>query len=112
MQFVSAEFISFVAVLFAAYYLFPKKWQWPMLLAASILFFMLDDWRNGIFISITAATTFSAALWMEKISVTQKSFLLQHKSELDKQQKKVFKAKMQRKKRSVLVFGLVLNLGF
>jgi len=111
MRFVSAAFIAFLAVLFAAYYLLPKKWQWPLLLIASVTFFMLDDWRNGIFIGITAATTFGTALWIEQINTSQKAYLQEHRTMLDKAQKKAFKSRILSKKRTVLLLGLVLNLG-
>ena len=111
MNFVSYEFIAFLAVLFVAYYLLPKKAQWPLLLIASVAFFLLDDWRNAIFIGITAATTYGTALWMEKINATQKTYLAEHKAELDKEQKKAYKAKMKSKKWAVLLAGLLLNLG-
>ena len=88
MSFVSYEFIAFIAVLFVAYYLLPKKAQWPLLLIASVAFFLLDDWRNAIFIGITAITTFGTALWMERINATQKAYLAEHKADLDKEQKK------------------------
>ena len=111
MDFVSAEFIVFLAVLLAAYYLLPKRWQWPILLIASIAFFMLDDWRNCIFIGITAATTYTSALWMAQISRHYNTFLSNHKTVLDRQQKKLCKDKMQSQKRTVLLLGLIVNLG-
>ena len=111
MSFVSYEFIAFIAVLFVAYYLLPKKVQWPLLLIASVAFFLLDDWRNVIFIGVTTVTTYGVALWMEKINKTQKAYLAEHKAELDKEQKKAYKAKMKAKKWHVLLLGLLLNLG-
>ncbi len=111
MSFVSYEFIAFIAVLFVAYYLLPKKAQWPLLLIASVAFFLLDDWRNVIFIGVTTVTTYGTALWMEKINTTQKAYLAEHKAELDKEQKKAYKAKMKSKKWAVLLCGLLLNLG-
>ena len=111
MNFVSYEFIAFIAVLFVAYYLLPKKCQWPLLLLASVAFFVLDDWRNLIFIGVTATTTYGSALWMERINRTQKAYLQAHKAELDKEQKKAYKAKMKSKKWAVLLGGLLLNLG-
>ena len=110
-NFVSFEFIAFLAVLFVAYYLLPKKWQWPLLLIASVGAFVFADWRNLIFIGVTAFTTYGCALWMEKINKTQKAFLQAHKAELDKEQKKAYKAKMKSQKWAVLLGGLLLNLG-
>lgn len=110
-NFVSFEFIAFVAVLFVAYYLLPKKWQWPLLLIASVAAFVYADWRNLIFIGVTAITTYGCALWMEKINTTQKEYLQAHKAELDKEQKKAYKARMKSRKWAVLLGGLLLNLG-
>ena len=111
MSFVSYEFIAFLAVLFVAYYVLPKKCQWPLLLIASVAFFLLSDWRNAIFIGITAATTYACALWMENINKRQKTYLAEHKADLDKEQKKAYKARMKSKKWAILLCGLLLNLG-
>ena len=88
MSFVSYEFIAFIAVLFVAYYLLPKKCQWPLLLIASVAFFLMADWRNMIYIGVTAGVTYGCALWMEKINRTQKQYLAEHKAELSKEEKK------------------------
>lgn len=39
MSFVSSPFVLFLLLLFLAYYLVPAKWQWVLLLAASIVFY-------------------------------------------------------------------------
>ena len=39
MLFTSYGFIAFLVVLFALYYLIPRKWQWLLLLAADIVFY-------------------------------------------------------------------------
>jgi D-alanyl-lipoteichoic acid acyltransferase DltB (MBOAT superfamily) len=111
MSFVSYEFIAFIAVLFVAYYLLPKKCQWPLLLIASVAFFLMADWRNLIYIGVTAGVTYGCALWMEKINRTQKQYLAEHKAELSKEEKKAYKAKMKSKKWAVLLGGLLLSLG-
>ena len=40
MTFNSIEFLIFYPIVLAAYFLLPEKFRWPMLLAASYLFYM------------------------------------------------------------------------
>ena len=41
MLFTSYSFFGFLALLFLAYYLLPRRMQWPLLLGASCLFYYL-----------------------------------------------------------------------
>ena len=66
MAFTSYGFIAFVAVLLVAYYLFPKKYQWTLLLAASYFFYAFSGIKNFAFIIATTLSCFFVAKIMEK----------------------------------------------
>ena len=66
MLFTSLGFVVFVAVLLLAYYLFPKKYQWTLLLAASYFFYAFSGLENFAFIIATTLSCFFVARAMEK----------------------------------------------
>ena len=100
-----------MAVVCVAYYLVPKKMQWPLLLVASLYFYWCADPRYLIFVGVTALSAWGASLWLEQMDKNQKQFLAEHKQELDKEQKKAYKAKVKRKKWHLLLLFLLLDLG-
>ena len=111
MLFTSYEFIAFMAVVFLAYYLVPKKWQWPLLLVASYIFYWCADPMYLLFIGVTTVSTYAVSRLLEKVNAEQKAYLQAHKAELDKEQKKAYKAKMKAKKWHLLLLCLIFNLG-
>lgn len=94
-----------------SYYLVPKKAQWPLLLVASLYFYWCADPRYLIFVGVTALSAYGAGLWMKKLDLTQKQYLAEHKAELDKEQKKAYKARIKSKKWHLLLLFLFLDLG-
>ncbi len=88
MLFTTYEFMGFMAVLFLAYYLVPKKCQWPLLLAASYLFYFCAGADYLIYIMVTTLTVYFAARMMEKNADKQAAYLKEHKAELSKEEKK------------------------
>ena len=111
MLFTSYEFIAFMAVVFLAYYLVPRKAQWPLLLVASYIFYWCADPMYLLFIGVTTVSTYIVSRLLEKVNAQQKSYLQEHKAELDKEQKKAYKAKMKAKKWHLLLLCLIFNLG-
>ena len=111
MLFASYEFIGFVLVLFALYYLVPKRCQWPLLLLASYVFYFLANPWYLVFITVTSLTVYGCGLWMGKIAATQKEYLSKNKENLSKEDKKTYKNQMKQKKWRVLLLGLLFNLG-
>lgn len=111
MLFTSYEFVAFMAVVFLLYYLVPKKWQWPLLLVASYIFYWCADPMYLIFIGVTTLSTYAVSRLLEKVNAEQKTYLQAHKAELDREQKKAYKAKMKAKKWHLLLLCLIFNLG-
>ena len=111
MLFTTYEFMGFLAVLFLAYYLFPKKCQWPLLLAASYFFYFIAGADYLIYIMVTTLTVYFAARRIEKNADRQAAYLKEHKAELTKEEKKVYKESQKRIRLRWLVSCLLLNLG-
>ena len=111
MLFTSFDFIVFMAVVVLGYYLVPKKWQWGLLLVASLYFYWCADPRYLIFVGVTTLSAYGATLWLQKIEQDQKSYLAAHKADLSKDEKKAYKAKAKAKKWHLLLLFLGLDLG-
>ena len=111
MLFTSYGFIAFVAVLLVAYYLFPKKFQWMLLLAASYFFYAFSGIENFAFIIATTLSCFFVAKIMEKKKEREDGYVELHKADMDKESRKAYRAKEKKKRRVILVLGLVFNFG-
>ena len=111
MLFTSSQFIAFMAVVLLAYYLVPKKAQWPLLLVASYIFYWCASPWYLLFIGVTTVSTYGISRLLERVNATQKAYLAEHKAELDKEAKKAYKAKMKAKKWHLLLICLIFNLG-
>lgn len=111
MFFTSYEFIGFIIVLFFLYYIVPKKCQWPLLLLASYIFYFLAGPTYLIYIFITTVTTYLLSRLIEQNLQKQKSYIREHKAELNREEKKAYKEDCQKVRRRWLVCCLLINLG-
>ena len=102
MSFVSFKFYVFIAAFILLYYLIPKKYRWITVLSASVFFYIFNAGSLFLMLLITAASTFFAALRIEKINGITSDTLT----------KKELKAKKARKKRTVVALASLLNFGF
>ena len=90
MLFTSYEFFGFVVVLFLAYYLLPKQCQWPLLLAASYLFYAAAGPQFLPYLLATTAATYLAGRGIGRNLARQSAYLKEHKAELSKEEKKAY----------------------
>lgn len=111
MLFTSYEFLLFVALLLLGYYLVPRRMQWPLLLAASLIFYLLAGPQYLVFLLLTAATTYGTALLMSENLRAQEGTLEINRAVWSKDERKAFKAKEKKKRFRLLVLGLVFNFG-
>ena len=111
MLFTSYEFIGFILILFAAYYLMPGKKQWMLLLAASYLFYFLADPVYLIYILTTTVTVYLAARHIGRIAEEQGAYIKANKSSLSKEEKKAYKAGMKSRQWKCLLACLLFNIG-
>ena len=62
MSFVSFGFVFFMIVCLAAYYAVPKKYRYLVLLVASYSFYILAMRRYVLYLIVTTATVYGAAV--------------------------------------------------
>lgn len=86
MAFTSVQFLAFLLLAVAGYYLIPRRFQWMWLLVFSYLYYMASGVKLVFFLLFTTLTTYGAARILES---------LQKKS----------------RKKLVLIGGLLLNFG-
>ncbi len=65
-MFNSVEFLIFYAVVLLGYFLSPKKWKWPWLLAVSYFFYMIWNPPLIFLILFTTAVSYVSAILIEK----------------------------------------------
>ena len=61
MDILSVSFLLFLIGLLAVYYLVPKRWQWIVLLVASLGFYALGGVLSLLWPCLTAVTIWAAA---------------------------------------------------
>lgn len=66
MNYLSLDFVGFVAAVFLAYYIIPKKVRWGVLLLASLGFYALFDCKYMVFLLFATLSTYATALIVEK----------------------------------------------
>ena len=111
MLFTSYEFFGFVVVLFLAYYLLPKQCQWPLLLAASYLFYAAAGPQFLPYLLATTAATYLAGRGIGRNLARQSAYLKEHKAELSKEEKKAYKDRQKRIRLRWVAFCLLVDLG-
>ena len=111
MSITSLTFFVFVFAIFALYYLIPKRFQWVLLLVASIWFYVSGGIQSAGYVVITATSIFIAALVMEKIGAEQKQYIKENKATLSKEEKTAYKTKMKKKRKMWMLASLLLNIG-
>ena len=111
MLFTSYGFIAFIALLLVAYYLFPKRWQWVLLLAASYFFYAFSGIENFAFIIATTISCFFVAKAIEKRRLREDEYVALNKESMDKESRKAYRAAEKKKRFRILLIGLIFNFG-
>ncbi len=111
MLFTSYGFLAFLVLLFAVYYLAPRRWQWGILLVASYSFYAFAGLQYLLFILLTTLSSYLVARLMARGHRREEDYLSLHKADMEKDARKAYKAKEKKKRFRILVCGLVLNFG-
>ena len=111
MLFTSYNFWGFAALLIIAYYLVPKRALWPLLLAASYIFYFIAGPDYLIYILATTVTTWLTARVMGKNLDRQAQFLKEHRDQLTREEKRAYKEGRKRVRLRWFAACLLLNLG-
>lgn len=111
MSITSLDFLLFLLAVLIVYFVAPKRVQWVVLLIASIGFYLTCGVRGALYVLITATTVYIATRIMGGISARQKAYLKENKLSLSKEEKQACKAKNQRRRKTVMLMTLLLNIG-
>ena len=111
MLFTSYGFIAFLAILFAAYFLTPKKWQWVTLLAGSYVFYAFAGLDCLVFILFTTVTAYIVSLLMKRVINKEEEYVSANRESMSKEERKAYRARAKKQRLRILVLGLVLNFG-
>lgn len=99
-------FALFLSVVFGVYFLSPKKARPYIILAFSFIFYCINSGFLTVFIVLTTCSIYFAGLLMKK---KDEEFAKQ-KEGLEKEERKILKAKFKNKKKAILVWVVILNL--
>lgn len=116
MLFTSYEFIGFLALLFLLYFALPKlgpkaaRWQGPLLLIGSYIFYAFANPWYLVFILVTTLTIYAAALLIQKNSDDQKAYIKAH-PDLSADEKKSYREGQKTRRKRMVALALLLNLG-
>ena len=112
MLFTSYGFIAFLIILFALYYIIPRKWQWLLLLCADVLFYACAGWQGLVFMAATVTVSWAATNLMGSSLRRQKAFLASNEGKaLSRPERKEYKNKQQNKRKAIFILALVIDLG-
>lgn len=111
MNFASAQFLGFLAVLFVLYYTIPRRYQWRLLLAGSIFFYWFAGWYCLIYIGVTTVTTYLAARKISALIERQELYLKENRAQMTKEERKAYKAGAKSVRFHWLLACLLLNFG-
>lgn len=111
MLFTSGQFILFLVITVILYYLVPKKLQWIMLLLANAVFYFVAGIEGFIFIGATIISTYLISLKIDKVNSDEKQQIKENKGVWSREEKKVYKERMKKKRGRWLILGLVFNFG-
>ena len=109
MNIISVGFPLFCAGLLIVYYLIPKRFQWWLLLTASLGFYALGGLTGLIFLGVTSITAWGTARLLEKQATAQKAYLKANKDDLSKEEKDAFKTRKKRARRRLMALCMLLN---
>lgn len=108
MQLLSYSFVILWILAFALYYLVPKKGQWYVLLAASILFYVIGLKGIPAALLLTGVSTYACGLYLRKNLELQKTALAGCS---DKEKKKLVKSAYEKKRKRMQILYFIFNIG-
>lgn len=111
MAFTSFKFLIFVLAVVGLYYVTPKKFRWIELLAASYAFYLISSPNTFVFLLLTTVTTYLGGRVLGYINNKHKAHLERYKDTMSREDKKELKAKIQKRKRKVVLVLLLVNFG-
>ena len=106
----SLYFFPFLFLTILFYWITPKKYRYITLLVCSLAFYGLMSYRSIPFLVVTTVSTYFFARAIAKNFEAQKAYIAAHKSELSPEEKKTYKQKQKKKRKTYLIFGILINV--
>lgn len=111
MSFTSLSFLFFVAAVCVVYYLFPKRYQWVILLGASYLFYALQGRRCMVFLLVTTVTVYLTAAVVGRMQEnTDRAVQEMSGKGLSGEKRKEYKAVRKKRAKYLVTACIVSNL--
>ncbi len=110
MIFTTLKFLVFFVAVFLGYYIVPKKLQWLVLLVASTYFYLCASVKYVIFVLMASLITYIGALILDKLEKKQRTYLHNNKENLSKEAKKIYKTKVEKKKKIIITLTVLGTL--
>lgn len=111
MSITSLSFFVFIFGLLFAYYIVPKRFQWVILLIASLLFYVSNSISGIFYVLITASSSYIATRWISKIYSARKEYFKANGKHLSREEKSQIKQKAKRSCKRIMIGTLLLNFG-
>jgi D-alanyl-lipoteichoic acid acyltransferase DltB (MBOAT superfamily) len=111
MSFVSISFFVFLFLAVFIYYIVPKKFQWLVLLIASLVFYIFSGYKIAIFLVITTISTYYTGIIIGKNNENTKKFISKNKGIIPRTKLKKFKNNQQNKNKKIILLVIALNIG-
>ena len=102
------QFVMFLVLAVAVYYLTPKRYRWVTLLVVNYVFYYFAGVKYFVYLLATTISTYIATTKLGNMAAENKAAYNAVKAELDRD---AWKADFTKKKRRVLVPTLVFNFG-
>ncbi|WP_317856153.1 MBOAT family O-acyltransferase [Chakrabartyella piscis] len=111
MSFTSVEFIIFLILVMMVYFLTPKRYRWVALFVANYVFYYFAGGGYFLYLILTTLSIYGATMVLDQMIGQNKRAFAQVKDELDREQKKLWKANFTKKKKKVLLAAVLFNFG-
>ncbi len=108
MSFLSVRFLGFLTLVFAAYFLLPRRWQQKVLLCANMVFYLSAGVEYAGFILVTSFSAYWVAIFLERTTAAYKKLRENCRT---REEKLANKQEAVGKKKKILAAGLVFNFG-
>ena len=110
MSFVSFKFLGFITAVILLYFIVPKKYRWVELLIASYVFYYLCSKQLVLVHLGTTLWTFFIGKQIGNILQNGKTYLTEHKAEMDAVSRKAYKAVYKTKAKRLMFLGIFTDL--
>lgn len=110
MAFISFQFLIFVSLVIALYFILPKKWQWCVLLIASYVYYFINSEWLIIVLFGESLTAFCVGQLIENIRKDYSIKLNNIGDTITRDEKRKMQAETKKKCRQVLFVGIVVEI--